>query len=50
MSLFLQVKCSVAEREGCNDKENKFIEKMQEKGEADIIKQVRCGAPRVAPP
>lgn len=36
----LQVKCSVAERDGCSDKENKFIEKMQEKGADDIVKQI----------
>lgn len=36
----LQVKCSVAERDGCSDKENKFIEKMQEKGANDIAKQI----------
>lgn len=36
----LQVKCSVAERDGCNEKENKFIEKMKEKGADEITKQI----------
>lgn len=36
----LQVKCSVAEREGCSEKESSFIEKMQEKGADEIVKQI----------
>jgi len=36
----LQVKCSVADREGCSEKENKFIEKMKEKGADEITKQI----------
>jgi len=36
----LQVKCSVAEREGCSDKENKFIDTMKEKSADDVQKQI----------
>jgi len=36
----LQVQCSVAERDGCTEKETKFIEKMQEKGADEITKQI----------
>lgn len=34
----LQVKCSIAVREGCNDKENKFIDTMEGKS-ADVLQK-----------
>lgn len=36
----LQVKCTVAERDGCSEKENKFIDTMKAKGADDVKKQV----------
>jgi len=36
----LQIACSLEERDGCNEKENKFIETMKEKGADAIAKQI----------
>jgi len=36
----LQTVCSIEEREGCNEKENAFIEKMQAKSVDEIAKQI----------
>ncbi len=37
----LEIKCNIADGEGCTDKENAYIEKMKAKSSEDRIKQVK---------